>query len=52
MNRFPVPPAAAFVLAFAVLVLIVFVCVWISIGGGPWERFHSMLELWMVSSRR
>lgn len=46
MSRFSVPPEAAFVLAIAVLVLVVFVCVWISIGGGPWERFYSVLEVW------
>lgn len=46
MSRFSVPPAAAYVLAIAVLVLVVFVCVWISIGGGPWERFYSVLEVW------
>lgn len=44
MNRFSVPPAAACVLAIAVLVLVV--CVWISVGGGPWERFYSVLEVW------
>lgn len=46
MNRFSVPREAAFVLAIAVLVLIVFACVWISVGGGPWERFYSVLEVW------
>lgn len=46
MSRFSVPPEAAFVLAIAVLVLVVFVCVWISIGGGPWERFYNVLEVW------
>ena len=46
MSRLSVPPAAAFVLAIAVLVSAVFVCVWISIGGGPWERFYSVLKIW------
>ena len=46
MSRFPMPPAAACVLAIAVLVLVVFLCVWISIGGGPWEQFYSVLEIW------
>lgn len=51
MDRFSLPPAAACVLAFALLILVVFVCVWISVGGGPWERFHNVLELWTASTR-
>lgn len=47
MIRFSVPPAAVYVLAITMLVLVVFVCVWISIGGGPWERFYSVLEVWL-----
>lgn len=46
MDRFSMPPVAAGVLAFALLIFVVFVCVWISMGGGPWERFHSVLEIW------
>lgn len=52
MNEFPVPPTAACVLAIAVLVVVVFVCTWISFGGGPWERFRNVLELWAASTRR
>lgn len=45
MDKFFVPLAAACVLAAAAFVAVMFVGVWISAGGGPWERFRTVLEL-------
>ncbi len=51
MERFLVPPVAACVLAVAVLSAVMFVGVWISIGGSPWARFRELLE-WVTVMRR
>lgn len=45
MDKFSVPLVAACVLAAAAFVAVVFVGVWISIGGGPWERFREVVKL-------
>lgn len=51
MESFFVPPVASCVLAVAVLTAVVFVGVWVSIGGSPWGRFRELLE-WVTVMRR